>query len=61
MFPIASLAFVGGIMTGSFVGLVAHRVPRGSSIVGGRSVCDSCGVQIFVRGRQQKRTTHQDK
>ena len=46
MFPIASLAFVGGIMTGSFVGLVAHRVPRGGSIVGGRSVCDSCGVQI---------------
>jgi leader peptidase (prepilin peptidase) / N-methyltransferase len=46
MFPLASLAFVGGIMTGSFVGLVAHRVPRGSSVVGGRSVCDSCGVQI---------------
>lgn len=46
MFPIASLAFVGGIMTGSFVGLVAHRVPRGGSVVGGRSVCDSCGVQI---------------
>ena len=46
MFPIASLAFVGGIMTGSFIGLVAHRVPRGSSIVGGRSHCDSCGVQI---------------
>ena len=46
MFPIASLAFVGGIMTGSFVGLVAHRVPRGGSVVGGRSMCDSCGVQI---------------
>ena len=46
MFPIASLAFVGGIMTGSFVGLVAHRMPRGSSVVGGRSMCDSCGVQI---------------
>lgn len=46
MFPIASLAFVGGIMTGSFVGLVAHRMPRGSSVVGGRSICDSCGVQI---------------
>jgi leader peptidase (prepilin peptidase)/N-methyltransferase len=46
MFPIASLAFVGGIMTGSFVGLVAHRVPRGGSVVVGRSVCDSCGVRI---------------
>jgi leader peptidase (prepilin peptidase)/N-methyltransferase len=46
MFPIASLAFVGGIMTGSFVGLVAHRLPRGDSIVTPRSVCDSCRVQI---------------
>jgi leader peptidase (prepilin peptidase)/N-methyltransferase len=46
MFPLASLAFVGGIVTGSFVGLVAHRLPRGRSIVAPRSVCDSCGVQI---------------
>lgn len=46
MLPIASLAFVGGMVTGSFVGVVAHRVPRGASIVGPRSVCDSCGAQI---------------
>jgi leader peptidase (prepilin peptidase)/N-methyltransferase len=46
MFPIASVAFVGGMVTGSFVGVVAHRLPRGGSIVGPRSVCDSCGVQI---------------
>jgi leader peptidase (prepilin peptidase) / N-methyltransferase len=46
MFPIASLAFVGGIMTGSFIGVVAHRIPRGDSVVTGRSACDSCGVQI---------------
>src|SRR3954454_16835569 len=46
MFPAASLAFVGGMLTGSFVGVVAHRVPRGLSIVGPRSVCDSCGAQI---------------
>jgi leader peptidase (prepilin peptidase)/N-methyltransferase len=46
MFPLASLAFVGGMVTGSFVGVVAHRVPRGRSIVGPRSVCDSCGTQI---------------
>jgi leader peptidase (prepilin peptidase)/N-methyltransferase len=46
MLPIASLAFVGGIVTGSFVGVVAHRIPRGGSIVGPRSVCDSCGSQI---------------
>jgi leader peptidase (prepilin peptidase) / N-methyltransferase len=46
VFPAASLAFVGGMLTGSFVGVVAHRVPRGVSIVGPRSVCDSCGTQI---------------
>ncbi|HEY7257524.1 MAG TPA: prepilin peptidase [Gaiellales bacterium] len=46
MFPLASLAFVGGMVTGSFVGVVAHRLPRGLSIVGPRSVCDSCGTQI---------------
>ena len=46
MFPIASLAFVGGMVTGSFVGLVADRLPRGRSIVGPRSMCDSCGAQI---------------
>jgi leader peptidase (prepilin peptidase) / N-methyltransferase len=46
MLPIASLAFVGGMVTGSFVGVVAHRIPRGSSIVGPRSVCDTCGAEI---------------
>jgi leader peptidase (prepilin peptidase) / N-methyltransferase len=46
MFPIASLAFVGGLITGSFIGVVAHRVPRGRSIVGPRSECPSCGAQI---------------
>lgn len=46
MFPIASLAFIGGMITGSFVGVVAHRVPRGESIVGPRSMCPSCGSQI---------------
>jgi leader peptidase (prepilin peptidase) / N-methyltransferase len=46
MFPMASFAFVGGMITGSFVGVVAHRIPRGASIVGPRSVCDSCESQI---------------
>ena len=46
MFPIASLAFVGGMIAGSFIGVVAHRVPRGRSIVGPRSECPSCGAQI---------------
>jgi leader peptidase (prepilin peptidase)/N-methyltransferase len=46
MFPIASLAFVGGMITGSFIGVVAHRVPLGRSIVGPRSECPACGAQI---------------
>jgi leader peptidase (prepilin peptidase) / N-methyltransferase len=44
--PLASIAFVGGMITGSFVGVVAHRLPRGRSIVGPRSECPSCGGQI---------------
>jgi leader peptidase (prepilin peptidase)/N-methyltransferase len=46
MAAIASFAFVGGMMAGSFVSVVAHRVPRGQSIVGPRSKCPSCGAQI---------------
>jgi leader peptidase (prepilin peptidase)/N-methyltransferase len=42
----AVLAFVGGLLAGSFVTVVAHRVPRGESIVGPRSRCPFCGVQI---------------
>jgi len=41
-----AFAFLGGLMAGSFVTVVAHRVPRGESIVGPRSRCPSCGVQI---------------
>jgi leader peptidase (prepilin peptidase)/N-methyltransferase len=46
MLPIASFAFIGGMITGSFVGVVAHRVPRGRSIAGPRSECPSCGTEI---------------
>lgn len=46
MVPVASFAFVGGMIAGSFVGVVAHRLPRGGSIVRPRSQCDSCGTQI---------------
>jgi len=42
----AALAFLGGLLAGSFVTVVAHRVPRGESIVGPRSRCPACGVQI---------------
>jgi leader peptidase (prepilin peptidase)/N-methyltransferase len=42
----AALAFLGGLIAGSFVTVVAYRVPRGESIVGPRSLCPACGVQI---------------
>lgn len=46
MGPAAALAFVGGLSMGSFVTVVAHRVPRGESIVRPRSRCPGCGTQI---------------
>lgn len=42
----AAIAFLGGLIAGSFVTVVAHRVPRGESIVGPRSRCPACGQQI---------------
>jgi len=35
-----------GLITGSFLSVVAHRVPLGESIVAPRSRCPSCGTQI---------------
>ena len=43
---VAAFAFLGGLIVGSFVTVVAHRVPRGESIVAPRSHCPGCGVQI---------------
>lgn len=40
------LAFLGGLIFGSFLTVVGHRVPRGESVVGGRSHCPRCDVQI---------------
>jgi leader peptidase (prepilin peptidase)/N-methyltransferase len=42
----ASIAALGGLIMGSFVTVVAHRVPRQMSIVGPRSRCPDCGAQI---------------
>lgn len=42
----AAIAFLGGLIAGSFTTVVAHRVPRGESIVGPRSRCPGCGAQI---------------
>lgn len=41
-----AIAFLGGLVVGSFITVVAHRVPRGESIVGPRSRCPSCGARI---------------
>ncbi len=46
MAAIASFGFIGGAVTGSFLSVVAHRVPRGESIAGPRSRCAGCGAQI---------------
>jgi leader peptidase (prepilin peptidase)/N-methyltransferase len=40
------MAFLGGLLAGSFVTVVAHRVPRGEGVVAGRSHCPGCGAQI---------------
>lgn len=40
------LAFLGGLIFGSFLTVVAYRMPRGESVVGGRSHCPHCGAQI---------------
>jgi len=40
------IAAFAGAMFGSFLTVVAHRVPRGESVVGGRSMCPTCGHQI---------------
>jgi leader peptidase (prepilin peptidase)/N-methyltransferase len=44
--PAAAFASVGGLLAGSFLTVVAHRVPQGESIVGPRSRCPGCGTQI---------------
>lgn len=42
----ALIAFVAGLIAGSFATAVAHRVPRRMSIAGPRSQCPGCGTQI---------------
>jgi leader peptidase (prepilin peptidase) / N-methyltransferase len=46
MAGILLFAFVLGLVAGSFVTAVTHRVPRGVSIAGSRSQCPACGAQI---------------
>ena len=46
MAAVAIALFAFGAIFGSFVSVVAHRVPRGESFVAGRSRCPACGAQI---------------
>jgi leader peptidase (prepilin peptidase) / N-methyltransferase len=46
---VAVLLFLGGCVFGSFITVVAHRLPRGEGFVTGRSRCPSCGAQIGAR------------
>jgi leader peptidase (prepilin peptidase) / N-methyltransferase len=46
---VACLAGVMGLLMGSFVNVVAYRVPRGESVVSPPSSCPSCGRPIRAR------------
>ncbi len=41
--------FVLGTFMGSFVGVLAYRIPRDQQWVRGRSVCPVCGHELGVR------------
>jgi leader peptidase (prepilin peptidase)/N-methyltransferase len=49
MASVAVLLFVCGCVLGSFITVVAYRLPRGEGFVTGRSRCPSCGAQIGAR------------
>jgi leader peptidase (prepilin peptidase)/N-methyltransferase len=46
MSPLVPVLGCAGLALGSFVTVVAHRVPRGETIVMGRSRCPGCGATI---------------
>ncbi len=46
MAPALLVVFVWGLAFGSFLTVVAHRVPRGESVVAPRSRCPGCGTGI---------------
>jgi prepilin signal peptidase PulO-like enzyme (type II secretory pathway) len=43
------IAFAAGATVGSFLNVLAHRVPRGESVVRGGSRCPCCGTRIRPR------------
>jgi leader peptidase (prepilin peptidase)/N-methyltransferase len=44
-----AICFFGGAIIGSFVTVLAHRIPRGEPWLTGRSRCPGCGAQIAAR------------
>lgn len=48
LIPALAMAVL-GLLFGSFAGVVAHRVPRRLSPLGGRSRCDECGAPVRPR------------
>lgn len=46
MIALALVLGIFGLCIGSFAGVVADRLPRGESPIGGRSKCDSCSAPV---------------
>lgn len=46
MLALVLFAFVLGLVIGSFVTAVAHRVPRGMPLLAARSECPACGARV---------------
>lgn len=49
MLVLATMLGLFGLLIGSFLNVVVHRVPLGISVVGGRSACPRCAGQIRSR------------
>jgi leader peptidase (prepilin peptidase)/N-methyltransferase len=44
--PVVAVAGLFGLLVGSFLNVVAHRLPRGASLVKPRSACPGCGTAV---------------
>ncbi|HEV2813566.1 MAG TPA: prepilin peptidase [Solirubrobacteraceae bacterium] len=44
--PVIAVAGLFGLVVGSFLNVVTHRLPRGASLVKPRSACPGCGVPV---------------
>src|SRR3989344_3007367 len=42
-----AVGFILGLIVGSFINVLIDRLPRGESVVWGRSHCDSCGKTLL--------------